>query len=172
MMRVEELPSFPDVSLPGGPPSVDTLQRSKTGGRQPESATDELQAEMKLLNWHKLANEAALKTALIRTKKLRKMDKSPPSKSLQEKAAWMQQVIEEEQRKPLQVSKDFIQKYEEHEKAEEERLDSEVQRHIDVLRKLREKVKERDDLRKRKEVYREKKEIIREEKQRALASAG
>lgn len=53
---------------------------------------EELEAEMKLLNWHKLANEAALKAALIRTKKLRKMDKSPPSKSLQDKAAWMQQV--------------------------------------------------------------------------------
>ena len=67
-----------------------------------------------------------MKTALIRTKKLRKMDKSPPSKSLQEKAAWMQQVIEEEQRKPLQVSKDFIQRYEEQERTEEERLENEV----------------------------------------------
>ena len=32
---------------------------------------DELEQEMKLLHWHKLANEAALKAALIRTKKLK-----------------------------------------------------------------------------------------------------
>jgi hypothetical protein len=30
---------------------------------------EELAQEMKLLNWHKLANEAALKAALISTKK-------------------------------------------------------------------------------------------------------
>ena len=32
---------------------------------------DELEQEMKLLHWHMLANEAALKAALIRTKKLK-----------------------------------------------------------------------------------------------------
>lgn len=46
---------------------------------------EDLQAEMKLLNWHKLANEAALKAALIRTKKLKKTEKPAPSQSLQDK---------------------------------------------------------------------------------------
>ena len=32
---------------------------------------EELEQELKLLHWHKLANEAALKAALIRTKKLK-----------------------------------------------------------------------------------------------------
>ena len=35
---------------------------------------EELANEMKLLNWHKLANEAALKAALIRTKRLKARD--------------------------------------------------------------------------------------------------
>jgi len=73
---------------------------------------EEIEAEMKLLNWHKLANEAALKAAIIRTKSLRAADssmlckdgpKAAAANALQDKAAWMAQVIEEEQRKPLQV---------------------------------------------------------------------
>ena len=53
----------------------------------------------------------------------------------------MQQVIEEEQKKPLQVSKEFITSYEAQERKEEERLDHEVERHIDVLKRLRNKVR-------------------------------
>ena len=52
----------------------------------------------------------------------------------------MQQVIEEEQKKPLQGSKEFITSYEAQERREEERLDAEVERHIDVLKRLRTKV--------------------------------
>jgi YesN/AraC family two-component response regulator len=154
---------------------------------------EELNAELKLLHWHKLANEAALKVwkfmkvlhhsmpgflydgvnsrlkaALIRTKSLRSADvKAPREKSsLQEKASWMAQVIEEEQRKPLQVrycsqpmslsehqftlhqvSKEFVSVYSAKEAEENERLDSEVQRHIDVLKRLREKISVRDESR-------------------------
>ena len=45
----------------------------KSGGpkRRNASQIEELEQEMKLLHWHKLANEAALKAALIRTKKLK-----------------------------------------------------------------------------------------------------
>ena len=115
---------------------------------------EELQAEMKLLNWHKLANEAALKAALLRTKSLRDTETKmgaqsgnigSPANSLQEKAAWMAQVIEEEQRKPLQVSKDFVSAYAASEERASERLDMEVERHIEVLRKLRVRVGERDE---------------------------
>ena len=49
------------------------------------------------------------------------------------------QIIEEEQSKPLQVSKDFIVEYEQREAKQSERLDSEVQRHIECLRRLRTK---------------------------------
>lgn len=59
----------------------------------------------------------------------------------------MAQVIEEEQRKPLQVSKDFVTAYGMEARQNEERLEAEVDRHIDVLRKLKAKVAEREDLR-------------------------
>jgi len=123
--------------------------------RERASAMEELQAEMKLLNWHKLANEAALKAALLRTKSLRDTEtkvgvqsgnSGSPANNLQEKAAWMAQVIEEEQRKPLQVSKDFVTAYAASEERASERLDMEIERHIEVLRKLRVRVGERDEL--------------------------
>ena len=53
-----------------------------------------------------------------------------------ETAQWMQQIIEEEQAKPLEVSEDFILKYEEAERIEEEKLEAEVQRHIMSLQKI------------------------------------
>ena len=43
-----------------------------------KSQMDELAQEMKLLNWHKLANEAALKAALISTKKMKTTEKRLP----------------------------------------------------------------------------------------------
>ena len=60
---------------------------------------EQLEAEMKLLNWHKLANETALKAALMKTKQMKEADRREKrnAESLRSKAAWMQRVIEEEQ---------------------------------------------------------------------------
>lgn len=124
--------------------------RSKMSGPgDPNQGLDNLRAEIKLLHWHKLANEAALKAALLKTKKIkaqggRTTRPVPAMTTLAmptgERAAWMQQVIEEEQSKPLRVSKDFMSKYEEQEMENEGRLDSEVAAHIRSLRNLRKKV--------------------------------
>ena len=120
-----------------------------SGGGDPTKAMDNLRAEIKLLHWHKLANEAALKAALLKTRKIKARGggTSRPvpamttlSMPTEERAAWMQQVIEEEQSKPLQVSKDFMCKYEEQERETEGRLDTEVAAHIRSLRNLRKQV--------------------------------
>ena len=47
----------------------------------------------------------------------------------------------------MQVGKDFVTEYAESERRAEERLEAEVEMHIQVLRKLRVKVAERDELR-------------------------
>lgn len=110
---------------------------------------DNLRAEIKLLHWHKLANEAALKAALLKTKKIKAQGGGTTrpvpamttlSMPTEERAAWMQQVIEEEQSKPLQVTKDFMSKYEEKEKENEGRLDNEVAAHIRSLKNIRKQV--------------------------------
>lgn len=128
--------------------SVAARSTSGTNGN-PTKAMDNLRAEIKLLHWHKLANEAALKAALLKTKKIKAqgggtIKQIPAMTTLSmptgERAAWMQQVIEEEQSKPLQVTRHFMSKYEEKEKENEGRLDNEVARHIRSLRNLRQQV--------------------------------
>ena len=74
---------------------LDSFTPGAGAGPAKASPADELAAEMKLLNWHKLANEAALKAALLRTKKLKTKEGKPQMHgSVQEKASWMQQIIE------------------------------------------------------------------------------
>ena len=97
------------------------------GARAP-SLLEELEQEMKLLHWHKLANEAALKAALIRSKRLKARDNRVVLQEAkqQERALWIQKVLEEEQQKPLEVTDDFIRTHEMREKRNEEKLAHEV----------------------------------------------
>jgi len=134
-----------------------------------KSALEDLEAEMKLLHWHKLANEAALKAALIRTKNMKEKDShAPPRETLQEKASWMQQLIEEEQAKPLQVGKDFIKQYEEEEVANEAALTRQVDHHIQCLRNLRNSIEKRETIKARKAQFREFKASVEREKKAVL----
>lgn len=144
-----KLPAVPTSARSGHSGRSSATKRSAGGsGGNPSKAMDNLRAEIKLLHWHKLANEAALKAALLKTKKIKAKgwDAKPVpatstlAMSIEERAAWMQQVIEEEQSKPLQVTKDFMSKYEERERQTEGRLDSEVAGHIRSLRNLRKQV--------------------------------
>ncbi|CAM9692891.1 unnamed protein product, partial [Choristocarpus tenellus] len=146
-------------------PAVPTTARSKRSTRSgcPTNPVEDLKAEMKLLRWHKLANEAALKAALLKTKKIKAQGggftKPIPAATtlampIEERAAWMQQVIEEEQSKPLQVSKEAIIRYEAEERLKDERLDNEVSGHIRSLRKLRQKVEKRGEMQARRAKYR------------------
>jgi hypothetical protein len=152
------------------------------GTRQPKperSAAEELEAEMKLLHWHKLANEAALKAALLKTKKAKSskgaggiLRAAPPAAAnhmpLEEKAVWVQQIIEEEQSKPLQVGRDFIEEYERHEKTQGARLDREIERHIASLKRLREQVTVREAMRSRRAEFRTVQQQLEREKHELL----
>ena len=73
-----------------------------------EKALNDLEAEMKLLNWHKIANETAIQTALMRTKAIREEEKRikpnlEKMKRIQKKNR-LNRVREEEENKPLEVS--------------------------------------------------------------------
>lgn len=98
------------------------------GGSRAPSLLEELEQEMKLLHWHKLANEAALKAALIRSKRLKARDNKVilQEAKQQERAVWIQKVLEEEQQKPLEVTDDFIRGYETREQKNQEKLAQEV----------------------------------------------
>ncbi len=117
------------VADPQPPPrrlAVET-QAMAAHGRKP-TVVEELEQEMKLLHWHKLANEAALKAALIRSKRVKAKDNPvvAQSQAQQERALWIQKTLEEEQQKPLQVTDDFVRNHKEREAKDEQRLAAEV----------------------------------------------
>ncbi|POM69513.1 Fatty-acid-CoA ligase, partial [Phytophthora palmivora] len=115
---------------------------------------------MKLLNWHKLANEAALKAAIIKTNKIKQEDSQFASALTQgerdERVQRAQQIIEEEQLKPLQVNTEFFRNLEAKGQRDEAKLDDDVRRHIQHLRKLKESMAQREDMQRRRQQYREK----------------
>ena len=116
-----------------------------------------LEAELKLLEWHKMANEAALKAALLQTKSIKETAISPAKSTAsfaQDDEKWIRKVIDEEQVKPLEVSRDFVLEYEKREKANAERLSTQVERHIGTLKKLRERLENRQEVKQRSEEYR------------------
>ena len=95
--------------------------------------------------------------ALLQTKAIK--ETSSPSKSTSVAYAaddekWIRKVIDEEQVKPLEVSKDFVLEYEKREKQNADRLSSQVERHISTLKKLRERLEQRQDVKQRSEEYR------------------
>ena len=134
---------------------------------------EELEQELKLLHWHKLANEAALKAALIRTKKLKEQDSGRAVvETRKEMAQRMQQIIEEEQAKPLEVTEDFILKYEAQQREQEERLEEEVQRHIESLQRIKSNLKQKEEMRRRTHIYRMKRKALMEGGSASLSNLG
>ena len=140
-----------DRSL-GGATDVSRISGVNTGPTMGKirNRKAKLEAELKLLEWHKMANEAALKVrvggtrrvcdrdpaffplvkaALLQTKSI-KETASPLKASAASFAAddekWIRKVIEEEQVKPLEVSRDFVLDYEKKEKQNAERLSQQV----------------------------------------------
>ena len=70
-------------------------------------ALKNLEAEMKLLQWHKLANETALQTALMRTKAIRQEEakirpRLEEARRLKRRER-LKKAIEDEESQPLQV---------------------------------------------------------------------
>mmetsp|Transcript_23717 Transcript_23717/g.35615 ORF Transcript_23717/g.35615 Transcript_23717/m.35615 type:complete len:122 (+) Transcript_23717:142-507(+) len=67
----------------------------------------QLEAEMKLLKWHKLANETALQAALLSTKQIKQHDKLLKAQSIEQERLDMvdrkKKIADEEYAKPLPV---------------------------------------------------------------------
>jgi hypothetical protein len=136
----------------GGILGVDTTKGSKI----PPTRKEKLQAELKILEWHKMANNAAIKSALLQTKSLKvSQPQKPAAQHSEDDAKWIKKVIQQEHIKPLEVSKDFVIGYEEREKEQQDRLSNQVERHIQTLKSLRQKLEARHDMKQRNEEYRQ-----------------
>ena len=68
-----------------------------------------LEAELKLLRWHKLANESALKAAILKDKQMKRRDKSV-SRILNDSKIRLAAVIEDERSKDLLV-REMLKQY-------------------------------------------------------------
>lgn len=136
-----------------------SIATSRKAKERALSQTDELQQEMKLLNWHKLANEAALKAAIIKTNKIKREDshlsKAMVHEDMEDKQLRIQQIIEEEQLRPLQVNSEFFRDFESKELRDETKLENDVQRHVLHLKKLKDTMAQREYLQRRRQKYRE-----------------
>ena len=122
--------------------------------RPPQSRKEKLQAELKVLEWHKMANNAAIKAALIQTTTAAKSPEKVKTNHREEDAKWIKQVIQQEHIKPLEVNKQYVLEYEAREKENALRLQNQVARHINTLKTLRQKLEDRQDLKKRSDEYR------------------
>ena len=72
----------------------------------------------------------------------------------------MEQIIREEQMKPLEVNTHYVMEYEQHEHKQDERLEKALEHHIGNLQSLKQSMIERDALRQRKETYKKKRQML------------
>ena len=99
----------------------------------------------------------------MQTKQLH--DPSPKrDPSLDEDAKRIRKIITNEQTKPLEVSRDFVLKYQEKEAVDSEKLANQVEKHIQTLRDIRGKLEERIELKSRINEYRDWKKGFHEKK--------
>jgi hypothetical protein len=164
---VEEFSNFQGGGGTAGVTTGGTMKSSYAPQKQ--TRTEKIQAELKLLEWHKLANDAALKAALMQTKSLRELtpEKNPSTNAANTKR--IRQIVTNEQTKPLEVTRDFVLKYEQNEIKNSERLTEQVERHISTLRNIREKLESKVELKERISDYRQWKKGFTEKKQAVMS---
>eukprot|EP01041_Mallomonas_annulata_P009140 gene9140-18942_t len=135
---------------------------------KPQTRSDKIKAELKLLEWHKLANDSAIKAAILQTKMLKEDNEVRQSPDQVETSKWMKHVIDDEHNKPLEVSKDFVINFEKKEKESQEKLTNQMEKHINTLKMLRTKLEEQSELQARQEEFREWKKDFKSKKAAVL----
>ena len=126
------------------------------------SRLEKLEQEMKLLQWHKLANEAALKAAIIRNRQLKKrvQERKALQRRQAKRNAWIHDIIADEKRRRkdylTRTSLCFGSRYEKS-SLEKEREESQLK----MLRHVKKKIYEREVIRRRNQRYRKRKQRIK-----------
>jgi len=153
---VQDFSAFQDSRASTGPGGIGLLGAKK--GKVPEkpkSRAESIEAELKLLEWHRLANDAALKAALMQTKSLHADLPVVKPKHVADDAKWIKKVIEQEHMKSLEVSKDYVLDYTRRETEAQERQENQIYHHVDTLGKMRERLESKKALKESTNEYRE-----------------
>jgi len=91
----------------------------------------------------------------MQTKSLREDVPEVRPKHVADDARWIKKVIEEEHMKSLQVSKDYVLAFEAKEADQHDRQEAAIEKHVDTLGKLRERLESKVELKKTTNEYRE-----------------
>ena len=120
-----------------------------------------------MLNWYKLANEAAMKAALVKQKRFKEVPRyNPAAERVRQRASWMEQVIAEEQNKPLELAADRYSNLLKQEAEERTKFAHKTKERFDKVKELK---KDLEDKEMRKLQYR--RFLAEQEKQRRAAMA-
>jgi len=150
---------------PGASPRVAPPGRSHDFGASTQQ--DSVAHELRMLNWYKLANEAAMKAALVKQKRFKEVPRyNPAAERVRQRASWMEQVVAEEQNKPLELPADKYSKL-----LQQEAMDRQKQaeKAEERYRKIRELKSDLENKEIRKVQYR--RFLAEQEKQRRAAMA-
>jgi len=155
------------VRLPaaaGASPRVHPGMGSQSFG---QTQQDSVAHELRMLNWYKLANEAAMKAALVKQKRFKEVPRyNPAAERVRQRASWMEQVVAEEQNKPLELPADKYTKLLEEEAKDRQK---QAEKSHERYRKIRELKSELESKEIRKVQYR--RFLAEQEKQRRAAMA-
>jgi hypothetical protein len=128
---------------------------------------DSVAHELRMLNWYKLANEAAMKAALVKQKRFKEVPRyNPAAERVRQRASWMEQVVAEEQNKPLELPADKYSKLLLQESADRQK---QAEKSHERYRKIRALKQDLEDKEMRKVQYR--RFLAEQDKQRRAAMA-
>ena len=130
---------YPDNSGEGGDGLATKF--AAAGANPTAIAVEKLEGELKLLQWHKLANEAAIKAALHKAKQMHDEPRLPEVCEISKETQKLQQLIEEEQLKPLEVNRHYKLETMKAKVKADEALQKQLDVHIFCLNQLKKNIK-------------------------------
>ena len=145
----------------GGGNGGEYFAATSTGAAMPSGLTklEVLEQRMAHLQWRKAQNDRKIKSSLQRVKDMQEHDllAQLAHDREREKAEWMQDVVEDELNQPLEVTEEFLQRFESHQQTARDKYNRQAKHHASSLAKLKAHQEALDLQRARNAQYREKK---------------
>jgi len=98
------------VSLPAAPGASPRFFAADFGGdpmNQNRTGKGRIEEELKMLNWYKLANEAAMKAALVKQKRFKEVPRyNPAAERVRQKSVWLKEISASVENSPLELPAD------------------------------------------------------------------
>ena len=119
----------------------------------------QLQQQLMFLRWRKCQTGAKMRKILADSKRFKNMDVSQiaeQTSQLEDRSSWMQEVVESEMARPLEVDDDYIQGYIQESKMSSKRLEQDTDCHLRNVQKLKHTVLSAEQLRMRNRRYKDK----------------